>query len=179
MNRSTVFSIGAFALILGILLCAIQYEWIVIRFYQQVSSPDIAARHTRKKVNIYYWHNQQWHKEAQEIIWSTHLEKRLETLVSSWLSLIDAERLIPKKVLVQTAMLAPNKQDAFISLDRSPFAKSWSIQKKLQLIESMLKTVRENNSTIMSIQFLIDHQPMSDPHLDFSRPWPISGFMQS
>ena len=53
------------------------------------------------------------------------------------------------------------------------------IFKKWMMIEGVLKTLRENNITVKDVHFLVQHQPLSDPHLDFSVAWPLHGFINS
>ena len=74
-------------------------------------------------------------------------------------------------------MLHTNKHIAFISYNQAPFNEQDNTLTKLMIIEGLLKTLRQNNITINSIQFLTNHQPMQDDHLDFTIPWPIQGYM--
>ena len=129
MNKSTLFLLCLFSFIFGLFLWAIHYEWIVIRFSQHVVA-DYPTMHTKKKIDLYYWDADRWHKESQEILWTKQATTNLETVIASWLAFMDAERITPKKATVQTVMIAPNNQDAIVSFDRISFAKSWSIKKK-------------------------------------------------
>jgi hypothetical protein len=65
----------------------------------------------------------------------------------------------------------------YISFDRNPFDKQASTYTKLMWIEGLLKTIRDNESTVQQIYFLVHHQPLIDYHLDFSTAWPIVGFL--
>jgi hypothetical protein len=63
-----------------------------------------------------------------------------------------------------------------LSFDRSPFPTEWTTYEQWMWIESLLKTVRDNDIRIQRIRFLVHHQELIDYHLDFSNPWPIIGF---
>ena len=156
---------------------AFHYEWIIIRIPQSIDARQNQQMKTKQKVQLSYWHDQRWHTEAEELIWSNDTVENLHSIITSWLTTIDAEQLVPKKVTLQTATIAPNNQDAYLSFDRNPLPKEWSTFSKWMLIEGLLKTIRENNIPIHHISFLVHHQPLHDTHLDFSNPWPITGFI--
>lgn len=178
MNKRLAIISSTLAFITGILLFMIHYEWIIFRFTQPVSSTFHTA-HTKKTATLSYWHNNRWHSESQELIWSPAVANNLSALITSWLALLDIEQITPKKILLQGVSIGPNSQDVFISLDRNPFSKEWAIRKKWMLIEGLLKTIRDNNIPIKTVRFLVRHQPILDPHLDLSFAWPIEGFTQS
>ncbi len=162
----------------GALLFAYQYEWIIIRLPQSTHIPEQQTK-IKRIAQLHYWQDHRWHTETEELIWSGQTMQTIHQLVTNWLSLLDAEQITPKKITLQSTSIAPNNQDVYISFDRNPFAKEWSIHTKLMLIEGLLKTIRSNNIEISHISFLIHHQPLQDPHLDFSVPWPIFGFLST
>jgi hypothetical protein len=82
-----------------------------------------------------------------------------------------------KTVSLQSAMLSPAQHELYISFTRNPLEKEKSIQEKWLFIEGLLKTIRENGLMLQAIHFLVQHQPLNDPHLDFSKPWPLQGFL--
>jgi len=82
-----------------------------------------------------------------------------------------------KKITVQTVLLSTSDQVAYLSFDSDPLSKESSTFDKWMLIEGLLKTIRENSVRLQQIQLLVHHQLMQDPHLDFSKPWPVDGFL--
>lgn len=163
--------------LIGVLMFALQYEWIVFRIPLSTTTTTDSQIKTKKTVSIHYWHHERWHTEKQELIWSKNLTENLYTTISNWLSTIDAEQIIPKKITLQSATILPNKQDVYLSFDHNILSKEWSTFEKWMLIESLLKTIRENALPIQRIYFLVHHQPLHDPHLDFTNSWPIDGFI--
>lgn len=164
-------------LFLGILLYAFHHQWIIFRRLPHTISPQQPLIKTKKKCTLYYWHHNRWHTESHELIWSSRTQENIGTLVSHWLSLLDTEQLLPKKIILQSAALTPNAQEVYLSFDRNIIPKEWSIYYKLMLLEGLLKTIRANITSLHGIHFLVHHQPLIDTHLDFSQAWPIHGFV--
>lgn len=164
------------ALLIGIVLYALHHQWILFRTINPIMHTARQAK-TKKACMFHYWHNNRWHTESQEVIWSSQTHENLMTLISYWLSLLDAEQILPKKVTLQSATLTPHKQEAYLSFDRTIVLKEWSTQRKLMLIEGLLKTLRSNAIPLRGIYILVHHQPLIDTHLDFSAAWPIAGFI--
>lgn len=54
---------------------------------------------------------------------------------------------------------------------------SYSIHAKLMWVEGLLKTIHSSGLALQSVHFLHNHQPLQDPHLDFTNPWPVHGFV--
>lgn len=143
---------------------------------ETLSTPNMIV--TKKKITLHYWHNDIWKHEEVDIIWSDDLTQTVTHLVNQWLSLLDEEKDNNKKVSLQSIALSPSGQEVFLSFDRNPFEKRSTSYEKWLWVESLLKTIRENNIGVKSIQLLIHHQPMNDYHIDFSKPWPLEGFLK-
>ena len=174
-----VFSLAC--IIIGAIFFAYYVEWIIVRIpiintEQFHSSPQQICK---KKVALHYWHNEAWHHEETELIWSDDLAKTIELLINSWLSLLDEEEIIEKRITVQSVALCPRQQEAYLYFDRYPFNKEESTFEKCIFLEGLLKTIRHNDIKIQLVRFLVHHEPMQDYHLDFSNSWPIAGFLES
>lgn len=177
MNLKTVITLCISSLLAGMIFFAVHYELIIIRM-PRTSTPQIRPTTAKRSIRLYYWNNNRWNSETDEIIWSDGTAENIYQLITRWLQLIDTEHILSKKVILEAAMLLPNHQDAYISFDQSPLATEWSTHAKWMFIEGLLKTIRENIIPIQHISFLEHHQPLQDAHLDFSNPWPITGFFQ-
>ena len=68
---------------------------------------------------------------------------------------------------------------AYISFDRSIAAKNESTYDAWMRVEGLLKTIRAANLGISRVNFFVHHQPLVDAHLDFSKSWPIHGFVNA
>src|SRR5690606_23993747 len=95
------------------------------------------------------------------------------------LTLLEEEQVLEKKASLQSVTQSISSNDVYISFDRTPFNEDAPTFDKLMIIESILKTLRENGITIPNIYFLVHHQIMKDLHLDFSHAWPIEGFLNA
>jgi hypothetical protein len=170
------------SLFCGITFFVVYQELIVIRCStKNLSKHDpIYKQHaTKKTITIHYWHAGEWKTETENIIWSNDKTHNLKTVVTNWLNLLDEEQITEKKISLQTAILMPSEHDAYLSFDNNPLPQEKATIQKLMLIEGLLKTIRENEIPIQTIQLLVHHQPVQDYHLDFSNPWPICGFVET
>ena len=132
----------------------------------------------RKNVNLYYYKDEKFYTEAINTVWFTSKPENLKHLINNWLSFLHDERILNKKVYLESASLSESGQELFLSFDQIPFIRDWSIFNKLCLIESLLKTINKVNLGIQKVVFLVDHQVMEDDHLDFSQGWPVDGFLE-
>lgn len=166
--------------ILGLITCAYLNNWIIIRFPSYLNDIDnfyTNAATSKKKVTLFFWKHDQWRKETTHLSWSQDQEKNIEAITKAWLSLLEDEGLITTPVRLQSVLLSPPKTQAYLSFDRNFLPQEGPVYDKWLRVEGLLKTIRENNISLSHIQFLVDHQPMSDYHLEFSNPWSVAGFL--
>lgn len=157
---------------------AIEHEWIIFRTPTR-NAFTINTHHitSKKQVNLFFWNRQSWKKETQELLWTEDTARNIQHLINAWLSLLDEEKLLKKKIGLETALLSPSGHEAYLSFDRNPLSKEQTIFEKWMIIEGLLKTLRENEVSLQRVQLLVHHKPLNDRHLDFSKPWPLGGFM--
>ena len=117
--------------------------------------------------------------EEKEIVITNNLQRTLNDVIHSWLSLLEEEQLLQKKATIQSILLDTSGTEAFISFDRNILEKNQSAYHKLLLVESLLKTLRENDILLKTVRLLVNSKPLNDPHLDFSHSWPITGYLAS
>jgi N-acetylmuramoyl-L-alanine amidase len=184
MNKTTrntiTFSI-TISFCIGILFFVLYQQWFILNpalFAQEKSSISSSALE-KKIIALIYYDNESWKSEDKEIIWSPITEKNATYILQSWLNLLDEESLITKKTNIQTTLLSPSKKELYISFDRPPFRQEDDTHTKHILLESILATLRNSPLGIESVHFLVHHQPMQDDQLDFSRPWPVSGYLET
>ena len=177
MNKNLkYFILSLLASALALIFFAWRRETIIFNF-RSTRFQDQKKAYQKKKVTIYFWQNNSWNKEQVDIITTGSLGQEISALTKAWLTLIEEEKVIDKKITVQTAIVSPNGQEVYLSFDRNPFGERESTIEKLMLTESLLKTLRENQVPIKKVRFLKHHQSIWDPHLDFYHPWPIEGFL--
>jgi hypothetical protein len=175
-KKYTILSLLAFGF--GMLLCALHYEWIVIRSPLKITSYSAQNMQTGKKeTKLFFWQHNKWHQETHTLLWSNDVAHNISQLITALLNVLDDEHLLRKKIGVESVALTPSGMQAYISFDHNPLPKDANVHQKWLLIESILKTMRENGIKIQDVQFLVYHEPLSDYHLDFNQPWPLNGFL--
>jgi hypothetical protein len=169
--------ICSFTFAMSMFIFAWQKEYIIFRFKSLSYQGNSSASHEKKTVNLFYWVHDRWNKEETNIIWSNNIAESIGAIVKSWLILIEEEKLINKKITLLSSLLGPNKNELYLSFDRNLIDDEESTISKLMLIESLLKTLRENSNQITKVRLLKHHQTIWDNHLDLYHSWPIEGFL--
>ena len=181
MNRKTYVIIYLCTFLLGLITYAYLNNWIVLRLPSrtQYQEPSQTAPTSKKKISLFYWKHDQWRKETMQLSWYQESDKNIESVTKAWLGILEDEGLITTPVRLQSVLLAPSKTHAYISFDRNLLPQDGPIYEKWLRIEALLKTIRESDIPLTHVQFLVDHQPMIDYHLEFTNPWPITGFQSN
>lgn len=149
-------------------------EILIINFpKKELERENIEYGH-KKNIFLYFWKNDKWNKENIDILWINDLEKNIYQITNQWLNILDEEKITNKKISLQSALIENN--NLYLSFDSSLFSENFSTFKKLMIIESLLKTFNANKLEISQVYFLVHHEILDDHHLDFSNPWPLSGF---
>ncbi len=170
--------ISSAAFVAALLFFAIYNQWIIFRV-PLGNSNELApsAIIQKKQITQYYFHANKWKTEKQEMLWQDSIEKNIFHMANAWLALLDEEHITAKKTTLQSALITTSGC-VYLSFDHNILAKEETILKKWMLIEGLLKTITVNGITVSHVQFLVQHQPLQDAHLDFSLPWPVHGFMK-
>lgn len=183
MKYNVLIILSTISCFCGIFIFAYFNEFIIIRYplyTTQEATTEHPVLNRKKELTLYYWNHEKWNKETIELMWSDNLESSLLHLLNSWLTHLYEEHVIHKKVTIQTTLLSPNNGELYISFDRNPLNKEESTYTQLLFIEGLLKTIYKNCTDIKSsVIFLVNHQPFHDIHIDFSHPWPITGFLSN
>lgn len=181
--KTTYYSILVIvSMVCGLLLYAYTHEWIIIQYPAHMTAPEsahqiVANQTIKKRVKLIFWRHGKWNTEHQELIWTPQTNTNIHYLINSWLTLLDEETILDKKVTVQTVIMNASGQEAYLSFDQNPLNPELSTHAKLMIIEGLLKTLRDNGIKITSVRLLVHHQPLVDDHLDFANPWPLTGFL--
>lgn len=165
-------------LILGVLFFLHQESWIIISWpTSHASAPKNNSAIQPKETPLWIFINGTLKKETTEIIASNDTSQTIKQLINNWLTTLEEENIIDKQINVQSVILSPSGQDAFICFQENFLNKQASTYTKMMILESMLKTLRDAELGITNVRLLVHHQPMIDPHLNFNISWPISGFI--
>jgi len=197
MNKLHYLLLSIIFLILGGIFVAVQNDFIIFRWpTNTIIIKEDNNLATKTKIKLFYWNNNKWNNEITTILVSGNLQDDVQRIINSWLNLLDEEKII-EKISLQTVLITENSNELFLSFDRNLFNEESSTYQKLMLIEGLLKTLRENptsliNSTpnitencelrraskISKVYLFVYHKTMQDAHLDFSNPWPLEGFLK-
>lgn len=179
MNKFRFYTILSGITFLLSLIFFAWYNELIILTIPSLYSLEIPIVETiqKKQVSLCYFDADRWKIEKQDLLWSIDTQKNILNLANAWFAFLEEERILSKKITVQTVLMDKGKC-AYLSFDRALFNKEDTIFKKWMLIEGLLKTIISNDITLYQVQFLVQHKPLSDAHLDFSSPWPVHGFIK-
>lgn len=182
MNKNSVIAVSIGALIIGVLFFLMYNNRIAIslRFGDgALSQSNLVVRSEKRAVPIWYWVRGAYKTEQRELLWSSSAVFNATNVINSWLALLDQEEAVAQPSTVQDISFSHDDQELIVSLDRAPFGSNDATYDKLMLTESLLKTLRGCDFAAVRVRLLVQHQPLHDMHLDFSRPWPIQGFVEA
>ena len=181
MKKNVYIVLALVSLFFSFLFFAIYNNWIIFRsssYKSEVNQQITNVKAKKSDVYLYYWQNNKWQHEKVSILFTGDKAKNIKYLINNWLTLLDEEEVMDKKVTLQDVLLDINGQLAYLSFDRTLFAENSATFAKWMLLEGLLKTLRESGIGVQNVFFLVHHQIMEDYHLDFSKPWPMYGFLQ-
>ena len=183
MNKFSYTMLALWCLVIGIIFHAYQKEWIILLLPHQTTDSPVQNQseeitYTPKKIVLFFFKHEKWHTENNSVIWSSNVTENVKMLTNNWLTLLEDEKIIDTDTQVTSAIITENKE-LFLSFNKDLFDKQDATLTKLMIIESLLKTLRENKIPAQSVRFLVHHQTMTDDHLNFSISWPIIGYLQN
>lgn len=169
----SIFSIGV-----GLIYFGIQKQIIIIRIPSYTAKQILGEGQVQQKRNITlsYWFQGSFKQEPITVIDAENPSDTLRYIVTNWLILLDQTAALSKKVSLESVMIS-SSHDAYISFDHSIFTKNEPTYEKWMRVESLLKTIRAANMGISRVYIHVHHRPLLDVHLDFSRAWPVHGFL--
>jgi hypothetical protein len=181
MKLSTAIVASLCCLLAGSVYYGIQKRIIIIQlpsYSSQNKSAQEMPMQTKRNVVVHYWSQGAFKQESITILESESKAETLRYIVTNWLTILEQTGLLQKKVGLETVMIS-QALDAYISFDRSIAAKNESTYDAWMRVEGLLKTIRAANLGISRVNFFVHHQPLVDAHLDFSKSWPIHGFVNA
>lgn len=179
MKRSTVAGISFASLCIGFFYYAWQKKLIIIQLpSQQIHDyRDNSAKASKKNILIYFWAHDTFKHEPSIIISSDNKADTLRYIVISWLTVLEQSGCISKHIELESVMLSASGNIAYLSFEHPIIAKHEPTFEKWMRIEGLLKTIHHAQLGVSQVYLFVHHQPMSDPHVDFSQAWPIQGFL--
>lgn len=161
----------------GVLLVAIQYQWIIIHYANPspFSTQQIEGRPTPWRVSYKYHKNNTVYTYNKDIIALKHTTQAATRIINHYFELLEDENIIHTPV---TATICFNEHStaAFISLSQSPFTVHHTVQNRYTIINDLLTNLQTHIPQLQCVLFLLNHETFEDPFLEFRIPWPIEGF---
>jgi Sporulation and spore germination len=174
MNNKFLYSLCGALFFLSIIFFAWFNEYIIINPRRSLIPETQTTSATKKKVTLYFYKND-WQQDCVHLLLSENDATNAQLIIGRWLEIAFEESVIAKKTIAQSAFITAS-DELIISFDRTLFSKESSTFEKWMLIEAILKSVHDAIPGIKSVRFLINHQTINDPHLDFINAWPSKGF---
>ncbi len=160
-------------LIAGIGYSLYMYE-VIIFWPRTKNTPSSTLQASEAvKTSIFYFKDTKWLQTSQDILWDS-AKPRFIQLIQNTVDTLHQEHIITKPVKVEFAQTNNSGGILYIQFDRSPLHGIDAVEKKITVIDSIMRTIAETNSGVHALQFFVDHKPMVDAHLDFIQPWIIS-----
>ena len=183
MKLLKILGLNSVCLLVGLVYYGIQKGIIIIQMPWSVhnyssGSADANQLQAKRQLMLYYWTQGVFKQEMVAVIDADNKADTVRYIVTNWLAISEQAGLLSKKIGLETVMFS-SPQEIYISFDHSILSMDDQTYSKWMIIESLLKTLRASNMGIQRVNFLVHHQPLSDAHLDFSRAWPIQGFIGS
>lgn len=169
------------ACIAGIVFFLFFNDWIIIRFpFTSFKGIEKSSGSTlSKRITPLFVPDKTgtaFKSEQREILWSSNAVETVKFVTEAWLAMLAEEGFVQKRVILQSVAEGLTPDLVILSFDRPPFNTDASTTEKWAIIESLLATLRSSAPEIAKITFLCKQVPLEDYHLDFSLPWPITGF---
>jgi len=167
--------------LLGVLLYAWLHDWIIIApLFPCEHDPMIHHPVATQRVTIFvprsYNHDDE--QETRLIFAYNDMQNYTSSLVQEWLSLLHECQFVSTEVALQAVFIDPAADMLYISFDRSFTDNNAAAYTKWRIYESLLRSLRENGVNTALVQFLMNHQPLCDEHIDITYPWPVTGYIR-
>lgn len=133
----------------------------------------------KKQVTLFWRSEKELLQEHNECIWSKSTSQNISTVIATWLSYMQEEDLLDKRIKLETVALTPAANEACISFTHTLFEQQQNCIKKWYIVESLFATLKPLFPELKTIRLLVQCQPLYDEHIDCSVSLPITQFLQN
>lgn len=177
MNNRNLIIASVIAFLGALFFVAYQKKIIIFNCGGYHSIPATAIE--KKQITFFFFTPDKAYTETQLMVLDQYHDRTLLLILNRWLEIALEEKLVPQKVIVQDTALNQDFTDLYLSFDKVPWAAYAPTKVKWFILEGILHTIKNLGFAITKVYFLVNHKPIEDYHLNFSRAWPINGFMQN
>jgi hypothetical protein len=162
----------------GVLFLALQQQWLIIHVIAPYISTNFSSpsNFTVRRIDYTYHKHGDQRLHQQEIIWDSDIQLCALRLISSYCELLEDEKIITSHVAVDSACFDDRKNELIVSFSHNPFNDQQTVATRMVIIEDLLINVRSYFPQLKQVRFLMRHEPLIDSLLEFSFPWPVTGF---
>ena len=173
--------ISILAICVAIILFFIKQNYILFNFpnkWEDLKDEKVYNKVTlRKEVDLYLYKDGKRYSDKASVVWKKEVAEDLKTLINTWLLFAYDEQETVVRSSFNTVALSQTGQEAYLSFDSSILMPEWSVFKKWSFIEGLLTTIRKASNSVRFVFFWVKDKRLIDEHLDFSKSWPIDGFL--
>lgn len=130
----------------------------------------------KREFILFFCNNQKNNQDEQLSLFSITPAQDCFHLIRQWLLRAWQKRMIAAPVTCQSVILDPAMSTVFVSFDFPLFNDTVPIHAKIQIINSLLKTIGQINRSFQLVYLLVRHEPMIDKHIDWIKPFSITGY---
>ncbi len=164
------------AFVCGALWYAVHTEIII---FSVPAFAEFTVQQTDKKTIALFWYTEKEKiEENSDCIWSKSNSQNINTVISTWLSCMQDEDLLDKRIKLEAVALTPAGNEACVSFSHTLFEQQQNSIKKWYILESLFATLKPLFPELKIIRLLVHYQPLYDEQIDCSVSLPITTFMQ-
>lgn len=175
--RKIIYLALSFASIVGgVLFYAITHNIIIIRYPPQSPIKNSRSSLDKELMRFTYFKGTTCAYEWRHIIQDDEDIVTAQRIITAYWAVIEDNGLLPARIQVQSTTTDRTGKILLCSLSDNPCSVEASTLTAWLLIEGLILTLRELMPQFQKILFLVNHELLTHPTLDFSRTWPIEGF---
>jgi hypothetical protein len=130
----------------------------------------------KKEFSLFFCDNQKNNHDEKLFLFSVTPAQDCFHVMSQWLLRAWQKRIISAPITCQSVILDQAMTTVFVSFDFPLFNDTMPIHTKIQIINCLLKTIKQIHPSFQSVYLLVRHEPMIDRNIDWIKPFSISGY---
>jgi hypothetical protein len=178
MQYKKIVTLSVLATIGGIIWYGYFNEWIILRDPWETPGTTMPNQQLHKKeIQLSFWRHHTWHNEYCTTRLGESLQEQVLAILQTWFHEAVQLGFVPTSCALEAALYDARTSCLYLSCTSSPLDIQKSTYENLMVLESLLKTLRENiPHHIQLVQLLVKHIPLEHPHIICTKPMAVSGF---
>lgn len=179
MRKIIYLALSIVSILVGSLFYAITHNIIIIRYPPNYTIKTAHGGLNKELMRFTYWKGTVPVHEWRHIIQDEEDIVNAQRIIAMYWTIIEDNGLFPSRIQVQSTATDRTGKVLLCSLSDNPCNTEASTLTAWLLIEGLILTLRELMPQFQKILFLVNHEPLVHPTLDYSCPWPFEGFSTS